>query len=84
MTEPWYHEAAGPQYFNAWTVTHVLWGAVAARYLPLVTALVLHTLYEAIESELFPAESRDVSLCNHVGDTVGFTAGYLVAARRIP
>ncbi len=84
MTEqPWFHEAKGPEYFNAWTLTHAAWGAVAARYVPLPAALILHTLYEMFESEIFPVEHRDVSTRNHIGDTIGFAAGYVAARRRL-
>ena len=89
---PWYHEPKGPEFFNAWTIAHAAWGAVAARYVnslprggagrfPFVAALVLHTVYELAEQDIFPLKDRDVSTENHIGDTLGFSAGYLAARR---
>lgn len=43
-----------------------------------VTGLVAHTIYESIEGYIFPAEFRDVSMLNHIGDTIAFAAGMLV------
>lgn len=80
-SNPWYHERKGPDYFNAWTVTHAAWGAVASGFIPFTGALILHTLYETIEQDIFPLEDRDISLRNHVGDTLGFVAGYLAGRR---
>jgi hypothetical protein len=73
---PWYHETTAPRLFNEWTWTHFAWGMVSAG---LVSswwmALLAHTFYEAIESQIFPVQNRDVSWTNHVGDTVAFMAG---------
>ena len=74
---PWYSEKTGPAFFNEWSLTHVGWGALFQLLFPdrRVTGLVLHTIYESIEGCIFPAEFRDVSMQNHVGDTIAFAAG---------
>ena len=76
---PWYFENTGPSFFNAWSLTHVGWGALFQLLFPkrYVTGLVLHTIYESIEGYIFPAEFRDTSMRNHVGDTIAFAAGML-------
>ena len=76
---PWYFEKTGPSFFNAWSLTHLGWGALFQLLFPdrYVTGLVLHTIYESIEGHIFPLEFRDASLRNHVGDTLAFTAGML-------
>ncbi len=76
---PWYFEKTGPAFFNEWSLTHVAWGALFQLLFPdrYVAGLVLHTIYESIEGYIFPAEFRDVSMRNHVGDTVAFAAGML-------
>lgn len=82
MPVPWFHEQQGPELVNVWTLTHVMWGAVVAHFtdsLPL--AMVLHTFYESIEGQIFPVEHRDVSLKNHVGDSIGFAAGFIAARK---
>ena len=77
---PWYFEKTGPSFFNAWSLTHVGWGALFQLMFPkrYVTGLVLHTIYESIEGYIFPAAFRDTSMRNHVGDTIAFAAGMLV------
>lgn len=57
------------------------WGVIGYRLTGQFTApLVLHTMYEAIEGQLFPDASRDVSMRNHLGDTIAFAAGLGLAA----
>ena len=74
-------EDAGPRLFNDWTLTHFIWGVVAAHFVPnFVGAIVLHSAYELVEGKIFV--HRDESMRNHVGDTIGFTAGYLAASQR--
>lgn len=77
---PWYFEKTGPAFFNEWSLTHVAWGALFQYLFPgkKVAGLVLHTLYESIEGYIFPADFRDVSFRNHVGDTIAFAAGMAV------
>jgi len=76
---PWWFEATGPAYFNAWSFAHVGWGALFQLLFPerYLTGLVLHTIYEAVEGHIFPAQDRDVSMENHLGDTIAFAAGML-------
>ena len=76
---PWYFEKTGPSFFNAWSVTHLGWGALFQLLFPnrYVTGLVMHTIYESIEGYIFPLEFRDSSMRNHVGDTIAFAAGML-------
>lgn len=78
---PWYFEKTGPAFFNEWSLAHVAWGAVFQLVFPkrYVTGLVVHTIYESIEGYIFPAGFRDVSMRNHVGDTIAFAAGMLIA-----
>lgn len=77
---PWYFEKTGPAFFNEWSLTHVGGGALFQLLFPdrKVAGLVLHTIYEAIEGYIFPAAFRDVSMRNHVGDTLAFVAGMWV------
>lgn len=77
---PWYFEKTGPAFFNEWSITHVGWGVVWQLLFPdrYLTGLVAHTIYESIEGRIFPAEFRDVSMKNHVGDTVAFTVGMMI------
>lgn len=77
---PWYFEKTGPAFFNEWSLAHVGWGVVWQLLFPgrLLAGLVVHTIYESIEGYIFPAEFRDVSMRNHVGDTIAFAAGTLV------
>ena len=76
---PWYFEKTGPTFFNEWSFMHLGWGALFQLVFPdrYVTGLVLHTIYESIEGYIFPAEFRDTSMRNHVGDTIAFAAGML-------
>lgn len=75
---PWYHESPSAQLFNEWTWTHFAWGMATASLIPnWWMALLAHTVYEAIEGRIFPVQNRDVSMVNHVGDTVAFMAGRL-------
>ncbi len=53
----------------------------AARHLGPMQAVAVHTLYEMVEGNLFPREHRDVSMLNHVGDSIAFVAGYFLANR---
>lgn len=77
---PWFHETAGPSLLNEWTWTHVAWGVASAKLTgDEFTALAAHTLYEAVEGRIFPDPYRDVSFVNHVGDTLAFIAGRIVA-----
>lgn len=75
--KPWYFEKTGPSFFNAWSLAHVGWGFLFQQMFPdrYVAGLVLHTLYESMEGSIFPAQFRDVSMRNHVGDTIAFAAG---------
>ena len=76
----WFHETAGPSPFNEWTWTHVAWGVASAKLTgDEFAALAAHTLYEAVEGWIFPGPYRDVSFVNHVGDTLAFVAGRIVA-----
>jgi hypothetical protein len=81
---PWYFEKTGPAYFNEWSLAHVAWGALFQYLFPgrQVAGLVLHTIYESIEGRIFPAEFRDISMQNHLGDTAAFVAGMLVVPSR--
>ena len=76
---PWYFEKTGPALFNEWSLTHLGWGALFQLLFPdrRITGLVLHTIYESIESYIFPLQFRDASTRNHVGDTIAFAAGML-------
>jgi len=80
--KPWYYEDPNPSMFNMWTLVHVGVGALAARYIQSFTgALFLHTIYEIIEKDIFPHEARDISTENHIGDTLGFSVGFLGARK---
>lgn len=79
--QPWFHETPGPALFNEWTITHVLWGMAAVRFLGFWPALGLHTFYEMIEGRIFPDPHRDVSTLNHAGDTMAFAVGYWMGSR---
>ena len=73
---PWYHETPEAHFFNEWTVTHLAWGALSNHFIDSdVLAIALHTTYEYIEADLFPREHRDVSLENHIGDSLAFILG---------
>jgi len=74
---PWYFEKTGPSFFNAWTFAHIGWGVLFQTVFPdrYVAGLVTHTIYESIEGNIFPADFRDKSMRNHVGDTIAFAAG---------
>ena len=78
--QAWFFETPGPAFFNEWTWTHFAWGLVSY---PLTKShavgLVAHTLYESVEGNIFPIEARDPSFENHVGDTVAFLVGSVVA-----
>jgi hypothetical protein len=78
---PWYFETPGPSLVNEWTIVHFATGALwgAAKPDAILTGLVGHTAYEMIEGSLFPIEDRDVSMRNHVGDSLAFLAGMIVA-----
>lgn len=76
MRQPWFHETVGPGFTNEWTITHVAWGMLSARYLGPWGALAAHTLYELVEGRIFPDPHRDVSMRNHVGDTLAFMMGW--------
>lgn len=80
MPKPWYYESGQGNYFNEWTPVHLVAG-IAGRLLlgDIVAPLVLHTLYELVESEIYPYEGRDRSMQNHIGDTAAFVAGELLA-----
>jgi hypothetical protein len=76
---PWFHETPGPNWVNEWTWTHVVWGMATARAIPDgLVALGAHTLYEMVEGKVFPDPHRDVSVENHLGDTLAFLAGRAV------
>ncbi len=78
--QAWFFETPGPAFFNEWTWTHFAWGLVSWRLTKNHWAgLAGHTIYEAVEGEIFPARARDISLQNHAGDTVAFLAGSFVA-----
>lgn len=78
--KPWFYETSGPAFFNEWTWTHFAWGVASWMVMKSKTrALVAHTVYEFIEGDIFPAESRDTSFENHLGDTAAFFAGSVVA-----
>ena len=80
--QPWYHETVGPLLVNKWTVTHVAWGVASVKYVDSFwLALGLHTLYEMVEGGIFPLPHRDVSMLNHVGDSLAFVVGRLVGER---
>lgn len=73
---PWFHETPSPNLWNEWTWTHIAWGVVAYRLTgEYLMPLVAHTLYEVIESYVFPDPHRDVSMLNHIGDTLAFVGG---------
>jgi len=73
---PWYHETTSAKLFNEWTWTHVVWGMVSAGLIrQWWMALLAHTIYEAVEGNIFPVQNRDVSWTNHMGDSVAFMAG---------
>lgn len=77
---PWWFESTGPAFFNEWSLAHVGWGVVWQLLFPgrRLAGLVAHTIYESIEGQIFPRTDRDVSMENHVGDTIAFAAGMLV------
>ena len=76
MPRPWFHETPEPHLFNEWTWTHFAWGMASAGFARTWwSALLLHTMYEAVEGRIFPLKHRDASMLNHVGDTVAFLAG---------
>lgn len=84
---PWYFEKTGPSFFNVWSLAHVASGALFEVLFPerFVAGLVTHTIYEAIEGHIFPAEFRDTSVRNHVGDSLAFAAGMWVASvKKVP
>jgi hypothetical protein len=78
----WWFEDPGPAFFNKWSLTHVGWGVAWQLVFPkrYFAGLVAHTIYESIEGYIFPREDRDVSMRNHVGDTIAFGAGMLVVS----
>lgn len=73
---PWFHESTTAALFNEWTWTHFAWGLASAAFVRgHLAAIALHTGYEAIEGRIFPDPHRDVSIRNHVGDSIAFLAG---------
>lgn len=82
--KPWFYETTEPALFNEWTWSHFFWGLLSASTVRSdVTAIGAHTVYEMIEGWIFPWEYRDISMLNHIGDTVAFIAGRIagVAAK---
>ena len=78
--QAWFFETPGPALFNEWSWTHFAWGLASWRLTKNHwVGLAGHTLYEAVEGEIFPVEARDTSFENHVGDTLAFLAGRVVA-----
>src|SRR5262249_35450515 len=73
---PWWFASTGPAFFNDGSLAHVVWGVVWQLLFPerYLAGLVAHTIYESIEGYIFPAADRDISMENHVGDTIAFTA----------
>lgn len=81
--KPWFYETPEPHFFNEWTQAHlgsgVAWGlAFPESY---VGGFAVHTLYEMVEGRLFSIDMRDVSMRNHVGDTIAFLAGAWLGSR---
>lgn len=73
---PWFHEHGYGQLWNEWTWTHIAWGILSYQVTKgYVVGFLAHTLYEIVEGRLFPTANRDVSITNHIGDTVAFLAG---------
>ena len=84
MRQPWFFETTQQQLFNEWTWTHLFWGMFSTRFIKSdLNALLVHTAYESIEGFIFPSEARDVSMRNHIGDTLAFLAGRLVGQLKI-
>lgn len=80
MSQPWFFESSQGQYFNEWTWTHVLWGGLLYYYLQdLPATMIAKIVYEMIEGQIFPVESRDTSMENHLGDLLAGLAGALAA-----
>ncbi len=80
---PWYYEAGQRRLFNSWSLAHLAWGVAAywvfQQYWPGIT---LHMAYELLEDVISPRPpgGRDPSFINHLGDTIAFIAGQLLAA----
>ena len=75
------HEEGQGRYFNAWSLVHFSVGVLTWTVLRnQLAGLVIHTAYEAVEGDFFPWYHRDRSMANHVGDTVAFLAGSLLAS----
>ena len=76
-----YHEAGQGRAFNAWSLVHFSVGVLSWTVLrSQVAGLIMHTVYESVEGRFFPSDQRDRSITNHVGDTVAFLAGSLLAS----
>lgn len=77
---PWFHEHGYGQLWNEWTWTHVAWGMISYKLTGgYFIGLVVHTVYELVEEKIFPDANRDISMTNHVGDTIAFLAGSRLA-----
>ena len=80
IERPWFFETPQANLFNEWTWTHFFWGMLSTKFIQSgLAAMLAHTGYESVEGMIFPSQARDVSMLNHVGDSVAFLAGRLVA-----
>lgn len=76
----YFHEDGQNQFFNAWTLVHFSVGVLSWTVLRSeAVGLALHTVYEGVEGNFFPSDHRDRSMKNHVGDTIAFLGGSLLA-----
>lgn len=68
--------------FNEWTIAHVASGVLWGMMKPgaMLTGVAAHTAYEMVEGNIFPRDDRDVSMRNHLGDTLAFVAGMLLGS----
>jgi hypothetical protein len=80
---PWYYESPEPRLLNEWSVVHLGTGLLFGTMFPgaYKRGFLTHTAYEAVEGKLFPAQTRDVSMKNHVGDTLAFMLGIWAATK---
>jgi len=76
----WYEDGQG-NYFNSWSLVHFSVGVLSWVLLRnQVSGLFIHTVYESVEGEFFASDERDLSMENHIGDTVAFLSGSFLAS----
>jgi hypothetical protein len=67
---------------NAWSLVHFATGVLSwTVFHNQLLGLAGHTAYEMVEGGLFPSAHRDRSMTNHVGDTLAFLAGSVLASQ---